>query len=104
MLEENVPCRRLLWMLVLTALFNTVDYFATQDLVVFGQQKEWNPLMRPIVGTAYFTVYKLVIIPLGLLFLWFVRGRIVPRYLGLVRLLCGTYALLMVYTWVFFYT
>ena len=102
MVEER-QYRRLLRLLVLIGLFNVLDFFATQDLVVFGEHSEWNPLMRPLVGTVYFGLYKLVAIPLGLVFLWTVRRTLVPRFLGLVRLACGVYGLLMVYTWAVFY-
>lgn len=103
MLERRTTFRDLFWMLTLIALLNTVDFFATQDLVVFGEHKEWNPLMRGLVGTPCFAVYKLILIPIGLLFLWSVRRSVVPKYKGLIRVACGVYALLMVYTWVVFY-
>lgn len=102
MVEER-QYRRLLWLLILIGLFNALDFFATQDLVVFGEHCEWNPLMRPLVGTVYFGLFKLVAVPLGLVFLWSVRRSLVPRFLGLVRLACGVYGLLMVYTWAVFY-
>jgi hypothetical protein len=103
MLKQVAQFRGLFWMLVFIALFNTVDFFATQDLVVLGEHKEWNPLMRGLVGTPSFALYKLILIPIGLLFLWLVRRFVVPKYMGLVRLACGIYAFLMVYTWVVFY-
>ncbi len=103
MSERETRFRGLFWMLMLIALFNTVDFFATQDLVAFGDHNEWNPLMRGLVGTPYFAVYKLVLIPVGLLFLWSVRKWVVPKYEGLIRLACGAYTLLMAYTWVVFY-
>ena len=52
MVEER-QYRRLLRLLSLIGLFNVLDFFATQDLVVFGEHCEWNPLMRPLVGTVY---------------------------------------------------
>ncbi len=103
MLTGYARYRSLFWMLVSIALFNLFDYFATQNLVTFGVHEEWNPLMRTLVGTPYFAVFKLVLIPLGLLFLWSVRRIVVSKYLGLVRFVCGIYALLIVYTWVVFY-
>ena len=101
MVEER-QYRRLLWLLILIGLFNALDFFATQDLVVFGEHCEWNPIMRPLVGTVYFGLYKLVAIPLGLVLLWTVRRTLVPRFLGLVRLACGVYGLLMVTLAVFY--
>jgi hypothetical protein len=103
MLDRRIGFRGLFWTLVFIALFNTIDFFATQDLVAFGDHSEWNPLMRGLVGTPYFALYKLLLIPVGLLFLWSVRRLVVPKYNRLVRLACGVYALLMVYTWVVFY-
>jgi hypothetical protein len=91
------------WLLILIGLFNMIDFFATQDLVVFGDHSEWNPFMSGLVGTPYFALYKLVLIPAGLLFLWFVRKSLVPKYIGWVRFACGLYALLMIYTWGVFY-
>ena len=90
-------------LLSLIALFNGLDYLATQNLVAFGEHGEWNPLMRGLVGTPYFAFYKLRLIPTGLMFLWLVRKWAVPKYLGLVKLACGAYGLLMIYTWVVFY-
>lgn len=90
-------------LLFFIAVFSAVDYFATHSLVVYGEHGEGNPLMRALVGTPYFALYKLGVIPLGLLFLWFVRRTVVPKYFNLVRIACGVYALLMLYTWVVFY-
>jgi len=103
MLGRRTQFASFFWMLTLIAVFNIVDFFATEDLVTFGDHSEWNPLMRGLVGTPYFAIYKLVLIPMGLLFLWSVRSSVVPKYKGLIRLACGVYALLMVYTWVVFY-
>ena len=99
----KVKYRSLARMLIAIALFNVADFFATQDLVAYGEHSEWNPLMRSLVGTPYFALYKLVLSPTGLLFLWLVRKAAVPRYMGWIRLACCVYALLMVYTWAVFY-
>lgn len=104
MAVQQIRFRRLLLLLLLIGLFNVIDFFATQDLVVYGGHGEWNPLMRGLVGTPYFAVYKLVLIPLGLLFLWLVRETVVSKYMRLVSVTCGLYTLLMVYTWVVFYS
>ena len=94
----------LLVVLALIFFFNTVDYFATLDLVAHGEHGEWNPLMRALIGTPYFALYKLVLIPIGLLLLWLTRRHVVPKYLRFVWATCGLYALLMVYTWAVFYS
>jgi hypothetical protein len=94
----------LVLLLVLIGLFNLVDYVATQDLVVNGEHGEWNPLMGMLVGTPYFPFYKLFLIPLGLVFLWSVRRTLVPKYMGLIKVTCGLYFSVLVYTWVVFYS
>lgn len=103
MLKRTANDRALLVLLLLTGLFNVVDFFATQDLVVYGIHGEWNPLMRPLMGTPYFAFCKLILIPLGLIFLWRVRNVVLAKFMGLVRVLCGIYGILLAYTWVIFY-
>jgi hypothetical protein len=46
----KVKYRSLARMLIAMALFNVADFFATQDLVTYGEHSEWNPLMRSLVG------------------------------------------------------
>lgn len=94
---------RLLVVLVLLGLFNLGDFLATYSLVALGPHLEWNPLMRGLVGTPYFFLYKLVLIPLGLVFLWWVRRIIVPRYFGLLAFTCLVYGLVTLRTWLLFY-
>lgn len=102
--SQEFRFRRLLFLLLLIGLFNCADFFATQALVVYGEHGEWNPFMRELVGTPYFALYKLVFIPLGLLFLWIARKRVVPKYLVLVKFSAGVYTALMIYTWLMFYS
>lgn len=104
MVKTSVAFTSLLRLLILTGIFNVLDFFFTQDLVVYGVHGEWNPLMRGLVGTPYFAIYKLVLIPLGLLILWLARETVAPKYIRLVRLTCGVYALLMLYTCIVFYS
>lgn len=96
-------CRGLLCLLILIVLLNVLDFFFTLDLVVYGTHQEGNPLLRGIMGTPYFALVKLVMIPLSLAFLWRVRRIIVPQYLRLVQFTCGVYIALIFYTWVVFY-
>lgn len=103
MLRRRSTYSDLFWLLILTGVFNVIDFFNTRDLVVYGIHSEWNPFMRILVGTPYFAIYKLVLIPLGLAVLWRVRKSLMPRYLGLIRLTCVVYALVITYTWVVFY-
>ncbi len=93
----------LLRTLTLLALLNAIDYFATKDLVAKGPHLEWNPLMRGLVSTPYFFLYKLVLIPLGLIFLWKVRRVVVPKYLGLLIFACGLYGFITLRAWLVFY-
>jgi hypothetical protein len=55
------------------------------------------------VGTSYFALYKLVLIPLGLFFLWLVRGTIVRKYMGWISFVGALYSLLIIYTAIVFY-
>lgn len=103
MLIKRSQYSELFWFLLLIGFLNMVDFFATQDLVVFGEHNEWNPLMRSLVGTPYFPFYKLIAIPIGLVFLWSVRKSLVPKYMGFIRFTCGVYVLLLIYTYVTFY-
>ncbi len=96
--------RSLAWLLLFIGIFNCLDFLATQHLVVYGQHSEWNPLMRPLVGTGFFALYKLVAVPLGLFLLWLVRRSLVPKFMGLISFTCGLYALVLIHTWVVFYS
>lgn len=104
MVKDKQSYGLLLILLTLIFLFNALDYLATKDLVVYGEHGELNPLMDGLLGTPYFSIYKLVLIPLGLIFLWVCRGVLIPKYLKLVWLTCGIYGLLMIYTWTVFYS
>ncbi len=101
--DNKQQCKGLLWLLILIGLFNVLDFFFTTDLVVNGTHQEGNPLLRGVMGTAYFPLVKLALIPLSLAFLWGVRRIIVPKYLRLVQFTCGIYIALILYTWVTFY-
>ncbi len=98
-----VGYRRLFVLLVVLGLFNLCDCLATHSLVAMGPHLEWNPFMRGLVGTPYFFLYKLVLIPVGLLFLWRVRRIIVPKYLSLLVFVCLVYGLVVVRSWLLFY-
>lgn len=95
--------KHLAWLLLVILLLNILDFLATQDLVVNGIHSEWNPLMRVAIRQGQFSLYKLVLIPLGLLFLWIMREIVLVKYLNLVRLTCAIYGTLILYTWLLFY-
>lgn len=100
---SKYQCRGLLWLLIIIGLLNVLDFFFTLDLVVHGIHQEGNPLLRGMIGTPYFALVKLVLIPFSLAFLWRVRRIIVPKYLRLVQFTCGVYIVLIFYAWVTFY-
>ena len=103
LLRKRKLFRRLLWLLFLIGLLNVIDFLATQDLVVDGEHLEGNLLVRGLVGTSYFAVYKLVLIPLGLVLLWKVKDVVVPKYMGWISLVGALYSLLIIYTAIVFY-
>ncbi len=103
LLRKRKLFRRLLWLLFLIGLLNVIDFLATQDLVVDGEHLEGNPVMRGLVGTSYFAVYKLVLIPLGLVLLWKVKDVVVPKYMGWISLVGAVYSLLIIYMAIVFY-
>ena len=88
----------LLVLLLLIGVFNVLDFAATQDLVV-RRARGMEPYAE--VRTP-FSLYKLLAIPLGLLFLWLVRQQMSPKLLGAVAFTCGVYALVLIYTVVVF--
>ncbi|NLJ79527.1 MAG: hypothetical protein GX335_00660 [Firmicutes bacterium] len=89
--------------LLLLGLLNAVDFLATGDLVILGGLGEWNPLLRGIVGTAYFAVLKLVFVPLSLVFLWAKRDLAAGRFWGLLKFTCGVYLAAVAYILFVFY-
>ena len=95
--SRRVPHLSLLVILILIGVLNVIDFAVTQSLVVNGSHYELNPLMGRLIGTPFFTVYKLVLIPLGLVFLWFAPRSIVQRMKKLVFFALGVYASLMIY-------
>ena len=103
-MRSQAHCRVLLWLLIILCILNILDFLATTSLVVNGEHLEFNPFMNLLLDTPYFALYKLVFIPLCLLFLWLVRKAVVPKYLGLVKFTCGVYTILILYTWFVFYS
>lgn len=90
------------WLLVYIGCFNLLDFLATRSLVVHGDHVEGNPLMGVLISTPYFALYKLVAIPLGLIFLWLAR-KYIDKYLSLVKFTCALYLIVLIYTWGVFY-
>jgi hypothetical protein len=95
--------RRLFWPLLFIGVCNSLDFLATRHLVVYGDHLELNPFMCLLVGTPFFAAYKLVLVPLGLLFLWRERSTVLLKYMGALRFTCAAYGLLMLYLLTVFY-
>ncbi len=83
-------------LLVGLGAFNTADYLLTRLFLYMGY-RELNPVMDMIVHTDYFTLAKLVSVPLMLYFLWWVRHSVGRRILAYVWFVFLVYLFLMVY-------
>lgn len=77
--------RMLKFMLIATGIFNVADYISTMIAISNGVP-EGNPVMDAVIGTPWFPVIKLVLVPLALYFVWRCRGRVrrVVYYAGVV--------------------
>ena len=88
--------RVLLVLLVGICIFNFVDYYLTNILLGLGY-RELNPVMNVLVGTKYFPIYKLLIIPSLLTVLWVYRITIIKRFMFGVWITFLAYLSLMLY-------
>ena len=59
-------------MLILTGLFNIMDYFFTRKAIAAGMV-ESNPAMNAILHTPIFPLYKLIIVTGFIIFVWYSR-------------------------------
>ncbi len=82
--------------LITLGVFNVADYFLTLRCLESGFV-EGNPIMAPVVGTAWFPIIKIILVPLGLYLVWRVRNQIGVFARGLVFFATGIYAGLMWY-------
>ncbi len=78
------------------AVFNVLDYLLTEIFLLAGY-RELNPVMGLIEGTPYFPLVKLVIIPLLLYFVWWLRYGVGNRILYYTWFTFGAYLSLMIY-------
>lgn len=62
-------------LLITIGIFNVGDYYFTLKATIIGYQ-EFNPLISLIIGTVYFPVVKLIIIPLLLFVIWLLRFKV----------------------------
>ncbi len=60
--------------LIVLALLNFIDYVSTTIAVAQGIP-EANFFMDALIGTAWFPFVKLIIVPLGIYFIWHVRNH-----------------------------
>ncbi|MGI5839721.1 MAG: DUF5658 family protein [bacterium] len=83
-------------LLLLLAIFNLIDYRVTMVSVNAGFP-EMNPFVAFLSRRGCFGIYKLVLVPAGLLFLWFARRNVTRRALQLLLFTFAAYAALMTY-------
>ena len=62
--------RTLKWALLTLGALNIADYLFTLRAVYILGVPEGNPYMDALLGTAWFAVVKLLLVPLGLYFIW----------------------------------
>ena len=79
-----------------TGVFNMVDYYVT-GLALQRGFAEGNPVMAQLVGTASFAWVKLVLVPLLLLAVWLLRGRVGRRLHAYAWLVFCCYGSLVLY-------
>lgn len=88
-------------MLIGVGVFNVLDYFLTLYALDQGF-REGNPVMNIIINTAYFSIVKLLIVPLCLIFLWHIRNKVGFRIYYYVSVVFFAYmSLAIYYTWLF---
>jgi hypothetical protein len=87
---------KLRFMLICVALFNAADYFLTRIAVSKGAV-EANPFMDAILHTPFFPAVKLLAVPLGLYWIWRVRGRVRPAVMRVVWVAFLAYGFLTVW-------
>ncbi len=88
--------RTLRCLLFAVAIFNVLDYLLTEIFLLLGY-RELNPVIDLFEGTLYFPLLKLVIIPLSLYFVWWLRHGVGKRILYYTWFTFGAYLSLMVY-------
>ena len=61
------------WVLISLGALNVADYLFTLRAVYILGVPEGNPYMDALLGTAWFGIVKLVLVPLGLYYIWRLR-------------------------------
>ena len=75
-LTPEIKDRLFLYILWTIGIFNLADYAFTMRAIYILGVPEANPVMDAALGTPFFALVKLVLVPLGLYFIWWVRGSI----------------------------
>ena len=86
--------RKLFFMLITICVLNIADYLFTLRALSYGAL-EANPLMNPIIAEFMGFVVKVLLVPLGLLFIWHTRHKW-SRAKPLI--IAGIYALFIAYS------
>ncbi len=71
---DNMNMSSLFVVLLLIGALNISDYFFTIKAMELGFT-EGNPVMNMLVDTKYFTIVKLILVPMGLLVLWKAKNQ-----------------------------
>ena len=88
--------RNLRKILITLLILNIADFFLTQHIIMNGGS-EGNPFMKPFEGFIEMGVIKMIIIPLGIHFIWINRKYIGKFTHKLIKGVTFTYVLLMFY-------
>lgn len=83
-------------MLVLTGLFNVLDYYFTLKALSIGYE-EANPVVDIILDTPLFPIIKLVVIPAMLFIIWLLRDKVEKRLAWYVGTVFVAYSALMLH-------
>ncbi len=77
-------------------IFNFADYFLTLRALSLGIP-EGNPYMDALIGTPWFAVVKLIVVPAGLYRIWMVRHGMQWISRGLLVFVLAAYTWVTVY-------
>jgi len=71
-----MPDKVLATLLSSTALLNIADYLFTLRAVHVLGRPEANPVIKSILHTPWFPIYKVILVPLCVCFLWYFRDKV----------------------------
>lgn len=84
------------YILAAIAVFNFADYFLTLRAISIGIE-EGNPYMAALIGTPWFAVVKLFVVPLGLYRIYTLRRQIGWISSALLVMILTLYTVVTVY-------